>query len=587
MAESPNPLKPPKNEMEGQMKMLAVLLLVGGLLYAWQLFNPPPVTPVKAPETAAAKPGAEPAKPSTPASTAAAAAAAPAKPGGSAPAVEPVQATAEENVQIQTDLYAITFSNRGAVVKSWVLKKYKDLNNKPLEVLNVSAAGKTPPPFVLEFKGQQPQQDLNQALWAVKKSADGMGVEFEYVNGSLSAKKSFQFRKDAYQSAISSQVMNSGVLLPHRLIWRGGFGDFTVEKYYAQFKNSYWNKNDNKLKVLDASEAKNGPASLSGPLSFAAISDQYFAAAFLPRGNAQFELTTYSDKLKPANQESGEEPHIGIGGGGEGRNDFDFFAGPKDLDQLQKANPQLERLVDWGFFEIIAKPVYMALRWTHNTLTHNWGWAIIVLTILINLALMPLKFSSMKSAKKMQELAPQIQRINDKYKGMSMTDPRKADQNNEVMDLYKKNGVNPLGGCLPMLAQIPFFFAFYTALQIVIDIRGADWLWVTDLSRPETIAIRILPLVLIASQFFMQKMTPPSPGMDPAQQKMMLFMPLALGYMFWFSASGLVLYWLTGNLVGIVQQWATNKMSGSAATAKGSAPAVIDIKPVPSQKKKR
>jgi YidC/Oxa1 family membrane protein insertase len=190
----------------------------------------------------------------------------------------------------------------------------------------------------------------------------------------------------------------------------------------------------------------------------------------------------------------------------------------------------------------------------------------------------------MKSAKKMQELAPQIQKINDKYKGMSMTDPRKADQNAEVMELYKKHGVNPLGGCLPMLVQLPFFFAFYTALQIVIDIRGADWLWVTDLSRPETISIRILPLVLIASQFFMQKMTPASPGMDPAQQKMMLFMPLALGYMFWFSASGLVLYWLTGNLVGIVQQWATNKMSGPA---KSVAPAVIDVKPVQSQKKKK
>jgi len=347
-------------------------------------------------------------------------------------------------------------------------------------------------------------------------------------------------------------------------------------------KNVYWNKNENKLKTLDASEAKNGPASLSGPLSFAGISDQYFAAAFLPRNNAQFELTTYADKLMPSNQTSGEEPHIGIGGGGEGRNDFDFYVGPKDLDLLRKANPQLERLVDWGWFEIIAKPVYMALRWVHDTLTHNWGWAIVVLTILINLALMPLKFSSLKSAKKMQQLAPQIQKINDKYKGMGMTDPRKADQNAEVMELYKKNGVNPLGGCLPMVVQLPFFFAFYTALQIVIDIRGADWMWVTDLSRPETIAIRVLPLVLIASQFFMQKMTPASPGMDPAQQKMMLFMPLALGYMFWFSASGLVLYWLTGNLVGIVQQWATNKISGP-----GPAPAVIDIKPVQSQKKKR
>ena len=582
MAESPNPLKPPKNEMESQMKLLAVLLLVGGLLYAWQLFSPPPVTPVKTPEANKAV-TTPPATAQTPAAVVPAAAKP--KPGEArapAPTKVPVQAAAEQTFRIQTDFYSVTFSNRGAVVKSWIFRKYNDVNGKPIEVLNVSAAGKIPSPFVLEFKGQQPQQDLNEALWVAKKSADGLGVEFEYANGSLTAKKTFQFKKNAYESAIDSHVLNSGVLLPHRLVWRGGFGDFTVEKYYGQLKNVYWNTNENKLKVLDASEAKNGPASLSGPLSFAGISDQYFAAAFLPRNNAQFELTTYADKLKPANQDSGEEPHIGIGGGGEGRNAFDFYAGPKDLDLLRKANPQLERLVDWGWFEIIAKPVYMALRWVHDTLTHNWGWAIVVLTILINLALMPLKFSSLKSAKKMQQLAPQIQKINDKYKGMGMTDPRKADQNTEVMALYKKNVVNPLGGCLPMVVQLPFFFAFYTALQIVIDIRGADWLWVTDLSRPETIAIRILPLVLIASQFFMQKMTPASPGMDPAQQKMMLFMPLALGYMFWFSASGLVLYWLTGNLVGIVQQWATNKLSGP-----GPAPAVIDIKPVQSQKKKR
>jgi YidC/Oxa1 family membrane protein insertase len=583
MAESPNPLKPPKNEMESQMKLLAGLLLVGGLLYAWQLFSPVPVTPTKPADPAAAskQEASATSKPAAAASSAAATATpVPAK-AGEAPAAETVQASAEETVKIQTDSYTVIFSNRGGVVKSWTLAKYFDANRKPLELVNVSGAGKIPPPFVLEFKGQQPSQDLNQVLWVAKKSDDGLGVEFQYVNGPLSAQKKFQFKKASYESAVTTQVMNSGVLLPHRLVWRGGFGDFSVEKYYGQLKNVYWNNNDNKLKTLDASEAKNGPTSLSGPLSFAGIADQYFAAAFLPRNNAQFELTTYSDKLKPANQESGEEPHIGIGGGGEGRNEFDFFAGPKDLELLAKANPRLERIVDWGFFGIIAKPVYLALRWTHDTLTHNWGWAIIVLTILINLALMPLKFSSLKSAKKMQQLAPEIQRINDKYKGMSLTDPRKADQNNEVMELYKKNGVNPLGGCLPMLVQLPFFFAFYTALQIVIDIRGADWLWVTDLSRPETIAIRILPLVLIASQFFMQKMTPPSPGMDPAQQKMMLFMPLALGYMFWFSASGLVLYWLTGNLVGIVQQWATNRLSGPPP-----APAVIDVKPV-SQKKKR
>lgn len=578
MAESPNPLKPPKNEMESQMRLLAILLGVAGMLYVWQTFFNP-VVPTKPAEQAKVEPAkADPAKKDAPQPAAAAAVA----PGGRTPAAAPVQATAEETVRIQTDFYSITLSNRGAVVKSWILKKFIDANKKQVELLNVSAAGKIPPPFVLEFKGQQPSQDLNEALWAVKKSADGLGVDFEYVNGALSAKKTFQFKTGNYESSITSQVLSSGVLLPHRLVWRGGFGDFSVLKYYGQMKNLYWNNNDGKLKTLDASEGKNGPTSVSGPLAFAGIADQYFAAAFLPRNNAQFEMTTYSDKLKPAFVDGSEEAHIGIGGGGEGRNEFEFFAGPKDLDLLRKANPRLERIVDWGWFELIAKPVYMMLRWTHDTVTHNWGWAIVLLTLTINLALTPLKFSSLKSAKKMQALAPQVQKINDKYKGMGMTDPRKAEQNTEVMDLYKKNGVNPLGGCLPMVVQLPFFFAFYTALQIVIDIRGADWLWVTDLSRPETIDLRILPLVLVASQFFMQKMTPASPGMDPTQQKMMLLMPFGLGFMFYYQASGLVLYWLTSNLFGIVQQLVTNKL----AVAGPVSSAIIDVKPVPSKKKK-
>jgi len=584
MAESPNnPLKPPKNEMESQMRMLVVFLVVGLGLYLYQtLYNPsvpqqqqqqPPQAPAASNTTPAAQQQSQQTQQQQPSQVAAA------KPAeGDAPA--PVQATAEETIKVDTDLYAVTLSNRGAVVKSWVLKKYQDAQDKPVELFNVSAAAKVPPPFTVEFKSQKPDEDLNQALWAVKRSSDGLGIEFEYAKGTLTAKKSFQFAKASYQTGFSSQVTSSGVLLPHRLVWRGGFGDFSVLKYYGQLKNVYWNNNEGKLKSTDASDAKNGPASVSGPLLFAAVNDQYFAAAYLPRNQTQFEITTYSDKLQPANETSGEEPHIGIGAGGEGLNQFDFFAGPKDLSILRRADPKLELIVDWGWFGIIAKPVFLLLRWMHDTVTHNWGWAIVVLTIAINIALLPLKYSSLKSAKKMQAIAPEVQKINDKYKGMSMRDPRKADQNQEMMDLYKRHGVNPLGGCVPMLVQLPFFFAFYTALQVTIDLRGADWLWVKDLSRPETIAIRILPIVMIATQFLMQKMTPASPGMDPAQQRMMLFMPLALGFMFYYQASGLVLYWLTGNVVGIAQQWATNRLTQGT-------PGIIDVKVTPVSKKKR
>jgi YidC/Oxa1 family membrane protein insertase len=202
-------------------------------------------------------------------------------------------------------------------------------------------------------------------------------------------------------------------------------------------------------------------------------------------------------------------------------------------------------------------------------------YKVLSVTIAINTVLFPLRISSMKSSKKMQALQPQIAAINAKYKNLSLRDPKKTEQNQEMMDLYKRHGVNPVGGCLPMALQMPFFFAFYKVLSVAIEMRGANWLWVGDLSQPETLAIRALPVLLIVTQFLQQKMTP-SPGMDPAQQKMMMIMPLALGYMFYFASSGLVLYWLTSNVVGIAQQVILNR---STAT-----PAVVDVKPTPKKK---
>ena len=200
------------------------------------------------------------------------------------------------------------------------------------------------------------------------------------------------------------------------------------------------------------------------------------------------------------------------------------------------------------------------------------------MTIAINTLLFPLKITSMKSSKKMQAIQPQIAAINAKYKGLSINDPKKADQNAEIMALYKENGVNPAGGCLPMLLQLPFFFAFYAVLGVAIQLRGAHWMWVTDLSQQESLAIHVLPVILVITQFLTQKMTP-SPGVDPTQQKMMMVMPLVMGYMFYFQMSGLVIYWLTGNVVGIAQQWFLNR-----GTPKPS-PKVVDVKPVPKKKK--
>ena len=168
------------------------------------------------------------------------------------------------------------------------------------------------------------------------------------------------------------------------------------------------------------------------------------------------------------------------------------------------------------------------MNWTNDHWTNNYGWAIVVLTVIINLALFPLRLSSLKSARKMQKIQPQVKLINERFKNVKINDPRKAQQNQEVMDLYKREGINPLGGCLPMIIQLPFLYAFYRVLSIAIELRHAPWLWVTDLSAPETLAIHLLPIIMIVTQFATQKMTPAA-GVDPAQQRMMLFMPIMFG----------------------------------------------------------
>ncbi len=487
----------------------------------------------------------------------------------------------EETVVVDTDLCHVVFSNKGAVVKSWVLKNFKDHEGKSLELVNPAALAKVPAPFAIDFRSQKPTTDPNWALFKVDRAGDEL--TFEFSDGRMDVKKVFEFGKSSYLSRVTSQVSQNGVMLPHSLMWRGGFGDETIANpavaqhallYDPNAQRSYGIFN-NELQKKDAGTAKNGPVTSSGQYTFAGIEDGYFAGIFLPTGASSIELTAFSDQIP---RDGKDVARVGAAVGGEGSNSFELYVGPKDLEILKRVNPKLELVVDWGKFAIIAKPLFEALKWTAGLVSGNYGWAIILLTIAINMVLFPLKMTSMKSSKKMQSIQPQIAAINARYKGLSLNDPKKADQNAEIMALYKENGVNPAGGCLPMILQLPFFFAFYAVLGVAIQLRGAHWLWVTDLSQVESLPIHVLPVILVITQFLTQRMTP-SPGMDPSQQKMMMVMPLVLGYMFYFQMSGLVIYWLTSNVVGIAQQWFLNR-----GTPKPQ-PKVVDVKPVAKKKK--
>jgi YidC/Oxa1 family membrane protein insertase len=563
---------PGKKEISMETRLLLAFLLMGAVLFLTPLLykpaGPTRTGPPPQPSTQAVKP--EPPRP---------------KPVvAQAPAKVPegiVAASEEDSFVVETDVYRIVFSNRGAVVHSWTLKKYKDQNGAPLELVNTQAVQKTGYPFSVLFKGQKPDVNIDQKLFVAKPATDGLGFDFEFSNGSVTARKSFRFLRDSYLAQINSSVTENGTPVPHLLAWRGGFGDRSVPGWLTYQRSVYYDPAQGKLIAKEASEAKDGPVTDGGSFTFAGLADTFFAAVFMPRGNTSFELQTLSDWVAPA-PDAKDEAHVGAAIGGGARNEFALFIGPKDIDLLRQVDPKLEQLVDFGWFAFVARPLFLSLNWVNDHWVHNYGWSIVIVTIIINMLMLPLKFTSLKSARKMQAVQPHIAAIQAKYKGLSARDPKKLEQNQEIMKVYKEHGINPMGGCMPLLLQLPFFYAFYTVLTVAIEMRGANWLWVTDLSQPETIPIRLLPLAMIATQFLLTKMTP-TPSADPAQQKMMMFMPLMFGVLFWSASSGLVLYWLTGNLMGIIQQWFFNRIAGPAPAPAPAAP----VKPVGKQKGSR
>jgi len=565
------PGKPKELSME--LRLLLAFILMGVVLFVTPYFYKTVAPPVKktAPAAATSAPAAAPPAAAT-APVETAAATEPETDASESPSktsVPPVAAQKEETRTIDTDLFQITFSNRGAVVKSWLLKKYREHSGAPLQLVNT--ASHADPPAALYFPAQKPAVDLNQALYEVHTDADGLAISFDYSNGKVVAHKSFRFRKSNYLLDASTEVTEGGKPIPHQIEWRGGFGDIAVANPAGAQQTLRFDVTDAKLIKNGAKVAKDGPVMVTGNYSFAGIEDQYFVAAFLPERGAAVALTTFSDNA-PTTRDTKEAPFAGVAVGDGAVNHFSLYVGPKDIDILRAVNPKLEQVVDFGWFSILAKPLFLIVNWVTDHAIHNYGWSIIVVTIALNFVLFPLKITSMKSMKKMQALQPQIAEINAKYKNVGLRDPKKADQNQEVMELYKKHGVNPMGGCVPMVLQIPFFIAFYKVFSVSVEMRGANWLWVTDLSQPETLAIHLLPIIMVVSQFVMQKMTPTTTGGDPSQQKIMQFMPLMFGFMFYNLSSGLVLYYLTSNLVGVAQQWFFNRTSLASVAAQSVQP---------------
>jgi YidC/Oxa1 family membrane protein insertase len=482
------------------------------------------------------------------------------------------QASTESETVIENDLYRVVFTNRGGQVKSWILKKFKDDKGLPLELVNKTAAEKYGYPLSLWTYDENLRSQLNSALYVTSSPATLTApaeLTFEYATAEVSVFKGFRF-DDSYIVHVSTSVTAKGSTVPAFPAWPAGFGDEVSLPAYAASRVEYQVNSDIKRLAI---KAVSGGNTLPGPFNWTGVVDQYFAAVFIPDIPESSVTVTLRNPIdipkdpKSGSQETIKTDVLGVAvGNPRGPTAARMYVGPKQLHTLETvpvativgAPPDLRGLVNFGFFGVIARPLFLWLQWTYKYVG-NWGWAIVIQTLIINLALLPLRVSSMKSALKMQKIQPQMNAIKEKYKKYTMRDPRRQEMNTEIGALMKEQGVSPVGGCLPMLLQMPFLFAYYAMLGSALDLRQASWLWIKDLSSADPYLI--LPILIIITGLATQRMTPQA-GMDPSQQKMMnVMMPVMFGFISYRLAAGLCLYWCEGSIIAIAQQFIMNRTS--------------------------
>jgi YidC/Oxa1 family membrane protein insertase len=558
----------PQNEPGGEKRLLIVFLVTFVLMLAAQpllkkFFPQPEQQPAKTAQTQTTLPPVSAALPS-----------APTAPARTAPAGVTKQASSEAETVIENDLYRITFTNRGAQVKSWILKRFdNDAENGPLDLVNAVAASRFGYPLSLWTYDETLRDKLSSALYMSSqegKLTSPATITFEYSDQDLSVRKTFSF-DHSYVVAVESTVTYKGATVAALPAWPSGFGDQVNPAFYASSLIDYqYNKDIQRLPLKKIS----GGGTIQGPFHWAGALDQYFAAVFIPDDPGSTSMVTLHNAMQimrdPQKSDSKEVTNVDVVGAAVGNlhgpTSERIFAGPKQLDILEKipvpgvsgADNDLNGLIDYGWWGPIAKPLFVGLKWIFHHGVPNWGWAIVVETFIITLAMLPLRFTQMKSMLKMQRVAPQIKSIQEKYKKYSLRDPRKAAMNEEISALYKKEGVNPAGGCLPMLIQLPILYGYFRMLSTAIDLRHAHWLWIHDLSAAEPFPY-ILPVLMVVSMLLVQRMTPQA-GMDPAQQRMMnVMMPLMMGFIFFRLQAGLNLYYSVSNLISIGQQSVMNR----------------------------
>lgn len=481
-----------------------------------------------------------------------------------APQVVAVPAVAddrERRVEVNGPDLSVAFTNRGARLLSWRLAAFSDERGRPEEMVHaVNGAGR---PFDLETGDAAVDERLRQALFRPSSETlnlDGQeGVlRLEFAEGDLSAEKVFRFPAHGTTVTVSAAVRRAGAALPVRLFWGPGVSNPTVKEAEVQgYQPPHLVTLSSNGVERVPPEKLTAPRAVEG-VTWVGIETHYFTALLVPtKGPGAALLRTFP---VPAGDDgkarSIPDAALSLAPGDEAL----VYVGPKDYRTLAKLGHGMERVVPVGdWIGPIVVPLIDLLRVVHRQIG-NYGWSIIALTILINLAMSPLRHYSIANGFKMAKLSPEMRTIQERYRKVPALDPKRQEMQNEIAALYARHGMSMgtqmLVGCLPILLTMPFLIAFYRVLTVAVELRGASFLWIPDLSHRDPLFAT--PLLLGVSMFVMQKITPTA--MDPAQQRVMMIMPVVLVVMFFAAPAGLNLYWLVSNLCSIVQQAVTLRL---------------------------
>jgi YidC/Oxa1 family membrane protein insertase len=474
------------------------------------------------------------------------------EPPAAAPPLEGVQAQAETQVIVDTPLYRAIWSNSGGSLRSWTLKKHRGDGEEGLELVSPLAADSGRYPFFLQTDDGELDRALNSVLFRASplrlelREGETGELKFQYSDGNtISVAKTFVFTGGGYDFGVKIELYQGGRRIEPRVIWGPSIGVPAVVAKGQQFGGGSGAAVLTAKRVYRVNERRYKPeAGAFNFVDWAAYEDNYVTALFLTppqKGTALFQR-----------EEKDAAAFFYLSVSSPDR----AYLGPKEFDRLRAFGHGTQKVINFGFFGGIAEVLYLAIKFIHRSVP-NWGFAIIILTLLIKVIFFPLTYSSTKSMARMQELQPKIKALRAKYKKAKQDIAQRRQMNEEMMKLYKEHGINPAGGCLPMLIQIPVFWGFFRLLVVAIEFRHSPFiLWIRDLSVKDP--YYVTPILMGVTQFISQKMTPTTA--DPAQARMMLIMPVIMTVFFMNFQSGLVLYWLTNNVLQIGQQYIMNRM---------------------------